>query len=530
MKDKTKISWLDYKWWFIFAVCTVFLAIRVGERIADITYGLDNPLIKGGFIFLTFIIYAAIAYIIYLLGRLIGPVKNRAFLILSEVVIWIVLIEIFVLRYLFPVAVSQNNLLFIKASMISLDNEAMVFAGAASLYVDVLSLLFAFLGNHEIMVIYLQFTLQILTIILIFFAIRFLCGEVSSYFAVFMLAVSLPFMEAVLIYQPEVVYLFLWSLGFFFLTLNYRISLKETGLKARYLGLTLTGFLTGVIFYFDMTGILLAVTGFYLLFIVRADLVQYIFKNFFFLIGIMSGFFIMIFRESVVHSNILMENLINWLDRLTLNLNLNVLIPAENLPLLIIISVFCLSLVFFFLQNVNKSFVIFAFYILILCVVFPMLGLKTVNLNMWITLAWASMAGLGFECLLAKAKKAGGQKDFGADEEILDEKLPLIIEEIQYDELAESQDDMAENHDELAVSPDDKPTDLQDEKLAANANVNAQAKAESRYDTSTGIKYLDNPLPLPAKPVRRVMDYPYIITSDKLHYDVEITDGDDFDV
>ena len=47
---------------------------------------------------------------------------------------------------------------------------------------------------------------------------------------------------------------------------------------------------------------------------------------------------------------------------------------------------------------------------------------------------------------------------------------------------------------------------------------------------STGTKYLDNPLPLPPKPIRRLMDYPYEVSADKMFYDVEVADTDDYDI
>ncbi|MCL2718660.1 MAG: glycosyltransferase family 39 protein [Lachnospiraceae bacterium] len=539
MKDKVKISWIDYKWWFIFAVFTVFLVIRVGEKVQDLFYSSDNPFIKGGFIFLTLVIYALIASVIYLVSRRVGVIKNRAFLILSEVVMWLLLVEAFILRYLFPSAINHNNLVFVKSSMISLNNEKIFFEGAASLYADVLSVMFAFLGNHEIMVYYLQFIIQILTIILIFFAIRFLIGVISAYVTVALVTLSFCFGEAVRLYQPEVVYLFLWSLVFFLISFYYRLSCRDIGLneKARYFGLIIIGFLVGVTLYFDLVGFLLFITGFYVLFITRNDLSQYIFKNFFYLIGFIIGFFVMLFRESVLRSNIVMENFVNWFNRFTFEFSLNINIPRESLPVLIVISMLCMILVIFFLQNGNKSLTVFAFYILMLCVVFPMLGLKTVNLNMWITLAWAAMAGLGLQSLVSYA--AGNIKDvediypddeLDPDENIdsdSDEEIKLAVSV----EVKVEVKDVSASELEAEEIKEVSSSELEaEETIEVNENIKSEPKQESRYDTSTGIKYLDNPLPLPAKPVRRVMDYPYEISADKMYYDVEVDGADDYDM
>lgn len=44
------------------------------------------------------------------------------------------------------------------------------------------------------------------------------------------------------------------------------------------------------------------------------------------------------------------------------------------------------------------------------------------------------------------------------------------------------------------------------------------------------VKLIENPLPLPKKHERREMDYQYQVTEDKMKFDVEVSDGDDFDI
>lgn len=44
------------------------------------------------------------------------------------------------------------------------------------------------------------------------------------------------------------------------------------------------------------------------------------------------------------------------------------------------------------------------------------------------------------------------------------------------------------------------------------------------------IKYIENPLPLPKKHVRREMDYDYQVADNKMKFDIEISDEDEFDI
>ena len=42
-------------------------------------------------------------------------------------------------------------------------------------------------------------------------------------------------------------------------------------------------------------------------------------------------------------------------------------------------------------------------------------------------------------------------------------------------------------------------------------------------------RMIENPLPLPKKREHREMDYAYEVSEDRMHFDVEIRDQDDFD-
>lgn len=43
-------------------------------------------------------------------------------------------------------------------------------------------------------------------------------------------------------------------------------------------------------------------------------------------------------------------------------------------------------------------------------------------------------------------------------------------------------------------------------------------------------KYIPNPLPVPKKHSPREMGYDHAVSPDKMHFDVEIHPGDDFDI
>lgn len=57
-----------------------------------------------------------------------------------------------------------------------------------------------------------------------------------------------------------------------------------------------------------------------------------------------------------------------------------------------------------------------------------------------------------------------------------------------------------------------------------------KAREAETPEQPKAIKYIENPLPLPKKHVKRELDYQYQVPEDKMKFDVEIPYGDDFDI
>jgi hypothetical protein len=57
-----------------------------------------------------------------------------------------------------------------------------------------------------------------------------------------------------------------------------------------------------------------------------------------------------------------------------------------------------------------------------------------------------------------------------------------------------------------------------------------QAEIEAINAAAEPIRYIENPLPLPKKHVKKEMDYQYPVEDKDMKYDVEVDDGDDYDI
>lgn len=56
-----------------------------------------------------------------------------------------------------------------------------------------------------------------------------------------------------------------------------------------------------------------------------------------------------------------------------------------------------------------------------------------------------------------------------------------------------------------------------------------QAGASGQEEQSRPVQFIDNPLPLPKKHVKKTMDYPFIPDASQMHFDIEVDPRDNFD-
>ena len=57
----------------------------------------------------------------------------------------------------------------------------------------------------------------------------------------------------------------------------------------------------------------------------------------------------------------------------------------------------------------------------------------------------------------------------------------------------------------------------------------ASAEAVSEETPKKKPRFIENPLPLPKKHVKREMDYDHEVLETDMHYDIDVAEGDDFD-
>jgi len=382
--------------------------------------------------------------------------------------------------------------------------------------------------------------MQCLGVLLIFFALRFLSGALCAYLAAIIMAASSYYMDKATYGGPEVVYMLLWSLSFFTMSLwcyfakaaAAREAKEQLGLH----GMLVSAFLAGMSVHVDLSGVLLLAAGVYIIYLNKPRLkLALVFSS-----GVLGGFFIMLFREAVIRSNIISENIQIWLSRQDLNIAWRIYVPDENVIILALLVVFALILVFFYPRIGGKSLLLYSFFVFMLTFIYPSSALPSVNLNMWRIMAWAAAAGLGLDavCRFAQRDSAAVAADVPLPVPVPVETMPVEMTlaettpvEAMPVEIALAETTSAETTSVETTSVEMAPADRTPLPVPMPAEVAAEKTSDQqRYDSSQGVEYLKNPLPLPPKRPRRMIDYPYEVPPELMHYDIEVAPDADYDI
>ncbi len=468
---ETKKSWISYVWWFLFSVCAVVLMVQEVLHVSNYAFADKELLMQVGLAGLSFVIAIICGVTVYAISRGCGNKQfGRWFFFWTEIEFWVAVVVLFYFRFFYRMVPRENidTQLLYSALIQNGKTGREVLSGISALYVDVLSVFFSFVGNNAEMVFYLQFILQILTVILIYFAVRLLCGRVAAYGTGLLLICSEQWIDAVMRYEPEMIYMLMWSLILLLLGVFYHYKVLGKWFVALFAGV-----ICGVLSYYDILGLLLLVIGIYL-FYAAAEVK----KTVFLLIGFAAGCFTIFFQEVFVNQQ-------RWYSQYTILPGPVIAFPEESILMLAVIVIFSGFLMASFWLNTKRrqSISVWVAAMLLVCVIGPVLGIAALRQEMWVTLTWSILAGFGLQGVIKAGMEAGSMKR------------------------AETKATGAEA--EWAETVQEEP---------------------SRYDTSTGIEYIENPLPLPPKPVKKGMDFPFDIPAEKLYYDVKVAEDADYDL
>ena len=357
--------------------------------------------------------------------------------------------------------------------------------GASYCYAAVLSAVFSFSGNKAAAGLVLQAALQVLSLLLLYLGIRRLAGRAEAFWAVVILAFLPSYTGKIYELEPETFYFFLWTLGIYLIGKCGTEKRKNSSRIVFFLA----GVYIGIMGFLDRSGWLLFLFAGGLCIkkameenekeTARKETYRDSCMAFAFcLLGAAGGMFGCLISDAALSGVPLGSIWSTWLNLFSWRGDTWILSGPESdsaIGAALCFGNMLLAVGFWFHKDLKTE----AWILLLLAAATLNTGLSgPFGYQILLVFAWAALAGFG---IASMGVCLGAEK-------IVKAKVPdLVLEDM----------DQAEEEEE---------------------------------EIRSGVKLIENPLPLPKKHVRREMDFDRLVEWEKMKYDIPVDESDDFDI
>lgn len=367
--------------------------------------------------------------------------------------------------------------------------------GLSDFFVRALRMVFSFLGNSMMAAMLFQIFLQMLILLFAYLAMRKAAGRFAACTVLLLLAFSDALIRKIYVIDPECMLLAVLLAGLCLVLGLVKSSLLGRSFSGSLPGAALSGILLGFLCYLDMS---MAILFLFLAGLFTGKLSADGGRKRMFgilllvLTGSVAGFLCAIAIDASLSGVSFYQGMMLWAGpyfNLGMGARIFSVIGMEY-PFFAVLFLFASFLGFEFIRGGREQdFSLWLLPCILLTPVFLM-DFSIVGLSGVVLFFWSALAALGLKNVV-----------FGGQAEILREK----IEEINA---------------AAAPIPIAKP-------VAATATVPVAVTSEPVSGEKP--RFLENPLPLPKKHVKREMNYDYEVPEADMHYQLEIAEGDDFD-
>lgn len=519
-----KKTWLSYILWAIYTCIT-------GVMLADYTMllwkkqiNLTTRMYMIGFVFLFF---AMVAGLFFLLKKVGAETLCKNKINEHTKLMW----EIFAVLCIFFTAVLYRFYLVIQIGTdtaidthfydmaIVRDGVVMepVAHGASHIYVIFLSFVFSFLGNKIMAAVWMQFFIEILTILLSFFVIRKLLGRIPACIVMLILTLSSVYNSRMLTVTPELLFFLLYIIGLYIAGSYVKAYCSNRLSKPMMIaGALFSGIIIGGLVYLDAISLTL--------FIIMAGLItgvdskpdrKKITPYLLFLLTVTGAFLALsgAFMLDSYASGDKIGNVLNaWLDLYRIHLQKNTIIYQNKYSLteclVQVVLAALLILSFWSRRKVQNSTPWMC--LMFLLAPMPLSSVGVLDYQVYYVFVWSVLAGLGLQQSLMAGDKVEQYARMEAEKE---------LEDIKDMENIKNSDDLG------AVMKINVGTI----EPASKHKFEPEPEQTPNPESAPKPRFIENPLPLPKKHEKREMDYQYDVAEDKMKFDVEINENDDFD-
>lgn len=346
--------------------------------------------------------------------------------------------------------------------------------GSVYLYCLLLHGLFYVVGNHWIAGIFLQILLQMVGALVLFLGLKKLINRLPAYLVLVFMLFSPVCIKSGITYGPQILYFCFFAVAFYFISDYISKSMNEEETNSfMWLYMFLISLFIGFCVYLDMSGMLLLVLWAILPMVNRNQPKSIWLLRM--LVGIVITFCVLmaILYVDAVSSNSSVGNILNAWSILygAMEFSLDVLINHLNVDFILLITFSCVGC-FSFWRRVNTE--RFTPYILMTIGMAALVfgGITTEN-----------MSGIYLLYILF-----------------------AILASVSVTELFCTEDLI---------------------KLSTETSKEIEVVEEEKLNR---IEFIENPLPVPKKHVRKTMDYAFIPEPSQMKYDIFVPENDDFDL
>ncbi len=369
--------------------------------------------------------------------------------------------------------------------------------GATYIYVCLLRVLFLIVGNKWIAGIVLQLVLQFVAAILFYIAVRKVAGTVASLIFLGMTMLLPGQVMSGLTYSPQMCYLCIYAITF--LCVNAFLEGQARGQsnrRSRILLLFFAGALIGLACYLDVLGLTLVLPVLFALHVkkehsIRREAVWSVLVVLVLAVLFFGGFICM---DAFLSEKDILSILNTWGEIFCAKTrDLWFWYGEDTLTGILLLSLMVFGAFGFWICEKYHSFSLWIVMLLLLCVMgYFHLPVEYMDVELYLLIVGSILSGIGIrECM-----RDGKCREVASDNQSVNENVDEDCLEAECMEKLQG-----ENTEEIKMQEAPKQ-----------------------------VKYIENPLPLPKKHVKKTLEYSVEPPEERMHFDIEISEEDDFDL
>lgn len=416
--------------------------------------------------------------------------------------------------------------------------------GASYIYTRALSFVLSFTGNKAAAGAALQLILQLIAIIVFYAAVRLLTGRIEALCTLAVLAFARNLCSSICFLTPETLYFLLYAVGLLLCGLYGKRTAgadgDESGNVRKYIFPAVCGVYIGYMGFLDVAGwtLLLPAAG-----ICVRNLTEQGGKRKLIPFAVCAGAaaaaaFLALGADAWSAGYSYGERLSMWLDCTVQTFALkNIFIFMESGKLfsrMRLMTALCGALAaigFWFSEKQKQDIWIILLLLLTICQVS---GFGGMDYGFLYTAVWGILAGIGISSMgkgqeaIVQAEDAGQKESAVQAEGVGQKECAARAEDAGQKERAAraegtGQEEGAARADGTGQKERAAMTDAAEEEQKGG-------QVEAGREEKPKVKFIENPLPLPKKHVKREMTYAKEITETEMDFDIPVNENDDFDI